>query len=277
MTSTPSVQLYSVREAVAKDLSGAVARLAEIGFTAVEPYAFADRADELARAFAAAGVSAPSGHASVIDADDADRVFDAAQQLGIGAVIDPFVPSERWQTADDVHRIADRVNELQALAADRQLRFGYHNHQWEFVNKIDGRPAFSHFVDRLASEVILEIDTFWSTVGGADTPALLRSLSPRVQFLHIKDGVIRGDIATALPSSESALDVPDTLAAAFKNQTPAGQGEIDVPAILAAAPGATRVLEFDDFQFDVFDGLAASLAWLQENDQLPARVRPASA
>lgn len=47
----------------------------------------------------------PSGHASVIDADDPDRVFDAAQQLGIGAVIDPFVPSGRWQTAGDLHRI----------------------------------------------------------------------------------------------------------------------------------------------------------------------------
>ncbi len=266
MPSAPSVQLYSVRQAMERDVAGTLDRLAEIGFTRVEPYAFAENADHLARALSGAGVAAPSGHASVIDASDPERVFDAAELLGIGAVIDPFVPSERWRTADDAHRLADRVNELQARAAERGLLFGYHNHQWEFANRVAGRPVYELFVERLTADVILEVDTFWSTVGGVDTPALLRSLSSRVRFLHIKDGIIGGDIATSLPSSESALDVPDALAAAFKKQVPAGQGEVDVPAILAAAPEAVRVVEFDDYEFDVFDGLAASLAWLQEND-----------
>ena len=53
--SSPSVQLYTVRDAIAADLQGAVARVAEIGFTKVEPYAFVERADEFARAFAATG------------------------------------------------------------------------------------------------------------------------------------------------------------------------------------------------------------------------------
>ncbi len=79
--------------------------------------------------------------------------------------------------------------------------------------------------------------------------------------------IVSGDIATALPSQESALDVPDALAAAFKNQTPAGQGQVDVPGILAAAPDAVRVVEFDDYAHDIFEGVAASLAWLKENDK----------
>jgi len=103
MVSSVSVQLYTVREAIATDLPGTIARLAQIGFTQVEPYAFADRTDHLAKAFADAGVSVPSGHASVIETDDPDRVFDAAESLGIRSVIDPFVPSERWQTADDAY------------------------------------------------------------------------------------------------------------------------------------------------------------------------------
>jgi sugar phosphate isomerase/epimerase len=267
MTSAPSIQLYSVRNAIGADLSGTVARLADIGFSRVEPYDFAARVDEYAHAFVNAGVTTPSGHASVIDSDNPEAVFDAAEQLGIGAVIDPFVPSERWQTVDEVIRTAERANELQSRAADHGLRFGYHNHQWEFTNLIDGRPAFSYFVERLSAGVILEIDTFWSTVGGVDTPALLRSLGDRVQFLHVKDGVVAGDIATALPSSESALDVPDILAKAFKEQVPAGQGQVGVPAILAAAPHAVRVVEFDDYQFDVFDGVSESFRWLAENDK----------
>ena len=265
MPSSPSVQLYTVRDAISADLQGAVARVAEIGFTRVEPYAFVERAAEFEAAFAASGVTAPSGHAPVIDSDDPARAFDAARQLGIETVIDPFIPSDRWQTADDAHRIADRVNELAAQAAGLGLRFGYHNHQWEFANQVDGRPVYELFVERLSPEVVLEVDTFWSTVGGQDTPALLRSLGDRVQFLHVKDGKIAGDIATALPSSESALEVPEALARAFKDQTPAGQGDVDVAAVLAAAPHALRVVEFDDYAHDVFDGIAASFAWLQEH------------
>jgi sugar phosphate isomerase/epimerase len=242
----PSVQLYSVRDAVQADLPGALARLAEIGFEQVEPYGFHERAVEFKDALAAAGLTAPSGHAPVIDSANPAAIFEAANTLGITTVIDPFVPSERWRTADDVARTADRVNELSALAHEYVLTFGYHNHAWELENTVGGRPALELFVERLAPEVVLEIDTFWATVGGADTPALLRSLGERVTLIHVKDGQKSTDTST---------------------QQPAGQGEVDVAAILAAAPQALRVVEFDAYAGDVFDGIAQSFAWLQENDR----------
>lgn len=267
MTLSPSVQLYTVRDHVAADLPGTIARLAQIGFTRVEPYDFVDRADALARAFADTGITAPSAHAPVIDAADPARIFGAAAELGVGTVIDPFLPTERWQSADDARRIAERANALAEIAAESGVRFGYHNHNWEFSHTVDGVPVFTFFAEALAPAVVLEIDTFWSTVGGVDTPALLRSLGDRVQFIHVKDGIVSGEIATSLPSSESALDVPDALAAAFKNQLPAGRGQVDVAAVLAAAPQALRVVEFDDYAGDIFAGVAESLAWLAENDR----------
>jgi sugar phosphate isomerase/epimerase len=240
-----SVQLYSVRDAIAEDLQGAVARLAGIGFTRVEPYGFAERTDDYERAFRASGVSAPSGHAAVIDSDEPDAVFEAAARLGIGTVIDPAIPTERWQRSDDIARTADRVNELTARAAAFGLAFGYHNHHWELENRVDGRHALLGFVDLLDEAVVLEIDTFWASVGGADTPALLRGLGDRVRFIHVKDGPLTTETATQLP---------------------AGQGEVDVVGILAAAPDALRVVEFDAYTGDVFDGLAASYAWLREHE-----------
>jgi sugar phosphate isomerase/epimerase len=240
-----SVQLYSVRDAIADDLQGAVARIAEIGLTQVEPYAFAERADEYERAFAASGIIAPSGHAPVIDSDEPDVHFEAAARLGIGTVIDPFVPSERWMSAADVARTADRVNALTARAAEFGLAFGYHNHAWELANTVDGRPALLGFVDRLDEAVVLEVDTFWAAVGGADVPGLLRSLGDRVRFIHVKDGPISEDTTTQLP---------------------AGSGDVDVAGILAAAPQALRVIEFDAYTGDVFAGIAASYSWLQEHD-----------
>lgn len=264
--SEPSVQLYSIRDAMDADLGAAVARIAEIGFTQVEPYAFDQRTTELKNAFAANGLTAPSGHAAVIDTEDPEAVFDAAAELGLTTVIDPFIPTERWQTADQVRALAERVNELSEQAMARGMEFGYHNHQWEFTNKVDGRTVFELFVEQLAPGVVLEVDTFWATVGGADAPGVLQSLGDRVRAIHVKDGKITDDIKNVLPSSESALIVPEALKAAFENQTPAGQGDVDVAAILNAAPHALRVVEFDAYSSDVFEGIAQSYTWLQAND-----------
>lgn len=264
--SIPSVQLYSVRDAMAVDLDDAIARIAAIGLTRVEPYAFAQNTAALRRALVGNGLSAPSGHASVIDAEHPDAVFDSAAELGIELVIDPFIPTDRWQTADDAARLAEQVNALAVRAAGRGLQFGYHNHQWEFANKVEGRPIYELFVEQLEPGVTLQVDAFWATVGGADAAAVLRSLGDRVAAIHVKDGRVTGDIATVLPSSESALVVPEALKAAFENQTPAGQGDLDVAAVLEAAPQALRVIEFDSYAGDVFAGIAESYAWLGERD-----------
>ncbi|MFI6424324.1 sugar phosphate isomerase/epimerase family protein [Promicromonospora sp. NPDC050880] len=243
---TPSVQLYSVRDEVAEDLDGAVARLARIGLRRVEPYAFHERTAEYGRALAATGLTAPSGHAPVLTSDTPEAIFDAAAELGMTTVIDPFLPAELWQTADQVARLAERVNGLAGLASDRGLELGYHNHAWELSTRLDGRHALEVFVGHLAPEVVLEVDTYWAAVGGADAPALLRELGDRVRLIHVKDGTLDGDV---------------------DRQEPAGSGDVDVPAILAAAPAATRVIEFDAYAGDVFDGIARSLAWLTEHDR----------
>jgi len=242
---TPSVQLWSIRHAIDEDMERALARLVDLGFRHVEPYAFHTRVPALRLAFDQTGLTAPSGHASVIDSETPEQVFDAAAELGIYTVIDPSIKVERWETIDGISLIAERANELSALAAQRGLEFGYHNHAWELETVIDGRHALEHFVDRLDPAVVLEVDAGWSTIGGADTPALLRQWGDRVRLLHVKDGTRDGDIA---------------------KQLPAGSGELEVAAALAAAPQAVRVVEFDDYAGDVFEGLAASLAWLAEND-----------
>jgi sugar phosphate isomerase/epimerase len=238
--STLSVQLYSVREAFADDPAGTLARLADLGFTQVEPYGLAEHAAVLRTALPAAGLTAPTAHAKLIGVDQA-AVFAAAKECGVGVVIDPFVPAEQWQNPADVAATAAALNDAAKLAADHGITVGYHNHWWELQNEIDGRSALEVFADQLDQELILEVDTYWAAAGGADAPALLRRLGDRVGALHIKDG----DLATD-PSG----------------QVPAGQGRVGVDAILAAAPAALRVVEFDAYDGDIFEGLAASHAYV---------------
>ena len=241
-----SAQLYSVRDAVQEDLDGSLARLKDIGFQAVELYGFVDRAAEYKAALDRTGLLAPSAHAPVLQMDDPQRAFDAAREIGIDFLIDPFTDADLWTTPDGVSRLADRVNVTAALAGEAGLTFGYHNHWWELENQVVTVPALEAFAAQLDPAVILEIDTYWVEVGGASAPDVLAHLEERVRFIHVKDG----------PKTR------DTQA-----QLPAGQGEMNIPAVLAAAPGAVRVLEFDAYAGDVFQGLAESLQYVLAVDE----------
>lgn len=238
--STISVQLYSVREAFAADPAGTLARLAEIGFTQVEPYGLAENADILSSALVDHGLTAPTAHAKLIGVDQ-DEVFAAATACGVGVVIDPFVPPEQWENEADIAATAAALNEAAKKAAGHGITVGYHNHWWELSNTIGGRSALEVFVDQLDPTLVVEVDTYWAAAGGADAPALLGRLAKRVHALHIKDG----DLATDA-----------------SGQVPAGQGRVPVAEVLAAAPGALRVVEFDAYDGDIFEGLAASYAYL---------------
>lgn len=237
-----SVQLYSVRDALAADLPGTLRRIADLGFGNVELYGFADQVDQYRAGLADAGLVAPSAHARLVLADDVDPVLDAAVELGVRTLIDPMVPEERWTTRADIESTATRLNEIAARAADRGLVIGYHNHWWELATSIEGRPALEVLAAALDPGLVLEVDTYWAEVGGVDAAGLLARLGERVTHLHVKDGPVTRDT---------------------KAQLPAGQGVVPVAEILAAAPDATRVIEFDDYDGDMFAGLAASLEYVR--------------
>ncbi len=242
MSAPLSVQLYSVRGALAEDRPAALARLRELGFTWVEPFGFANDPAGLAADLRAAGLGTSSGHTSLVEADGA-AALDAAVEIGIPVAIEPAV-RDVWTDADAIKRVAERLNELSVEAATRGVKVGYHNHWWEFEPLGEG-TAYDLFVSELAPEVVLELDTYWATVGRQDAAELLRRLGDRVGFLHVKDGSLSADP---------------------REQVPVGSGRVPVAEILAAAPDAVRVLEFDEYDGDLFEGLAEGIAFIQKTE-----------
>ncbi|WP_432563317.1 sugar phosphate isomerase/epimerase family protein [Kineococcus sp. SYSU DK003] len=240
-TSKISVQLYTVREALAADLGGTLARLASIGFRQVEPFGLQDSAASLAPLLAEHGLSAPSAHAKVVGGD-VDAVLAAAAQTGTTLVVEPHVDPQRWTTAEDVAAIAAELNAAAERAADAGVTIGYHNHEFELATKIDGRPALEVFADHLADGVALEVDTYWAVVGGVDVPELLGRLGSRVKAVHLKDG-------------DGSRD--NTKQVAF------GSGQVDVDSILAAVGGVDLgVIELDDTTGDMFTAVENSYSYL---------------
>ena len=235
MPSSPdlAVQLYTVRSALAADPDATLGRLAALGFRLVEAFALLEHRDALRKGLGRHGLTAPTTHADILG-PDRDAVFAAAGELGIGTVIQAWTEPARWATAEEIAATAAALGEAARVAADHGLRVGYHNHEFELATRIDGRHALEVFADRLGPDVVLEVDTWWAHVGGADVPALLDRLGDRVVALHLKDG----------DGSDGG-----------HVQVPLGQGVLPVREIVAAAPTALRVLELDDTAGDLFEAI----------------------
>jgi sugar phosphate isomerase/epimerase len=240
-----SVQLYSLRDELAADRDGSLRRLSEIGYGAVEPFdptadprGFRKIADEL-------GLDVRSTHAFQLleQPERTNEVLDDIAEIGATlAIIPGSIPHDEFTSIDGIERTAATLNGIAERTAGHGIRLGYHNHWWEIEPMVDGRHAIEVLANLLAPEVFLEIDTYWAAVGGADPAALLSRLGGRVLALHVKDGPVR--------KGEPHVAV--------------GTGAMPIPEILAAAPDAARVVEFDQCATDIFEALAASRAYLAE-------------
>ncbi len=235
-----SVQLYTVRRLLAEDLDGTIAALAGMGFGQVEVFdllAYRNRLGEPLRRHA---LAAPTAHVDVL-ASDLSEVAAAARDVGVTTVIQPWTDPARWTDSDGIAELADALNATAARAARNGLRVGYHNHHFELASMVDGRHALEVFADRLAPEVVLEVDLYWAFVGGADVAALLRRLGERVVALHVKDG-------------DGTLDT--------SRQVAAGSGVVPLADAVVAAPRALRIVELDDTAGDMLDAVRASREFL---------------
>lgn len=184
---TLSVQLYSVRDDLAPAaLEVTLTRLRDMGFTHVEPYDILGYTDALADAIATTGLRTDTAHSNVV-ALDIDEIIAAAKRLGITTIIVPWVAPESIAERSGVEILAARINDASRYAEPHGIRIGYHNHDFEFSQHIDGTSAYELMVELLDPDVILELDTYWASVGGADVFELLPRLRDRVRFLHVKN------------------------------------------------------------------------------------------
>ncbi len=175
MTSNPlALQLYTVRDELAAGRAAVLAAIRSFGYGAVEPYDVLTDPDALRADLDEAGLAVCSVHARALG-DDAGALLDGARRVGAGTVIVPSVPAERFADRDAVAALARDLNEAAARAAGAGLRFGYHNHAFEF-SQVDGRAGLEVLADALDQGVLLDVDTYWAAVGCQDpdaVPALL--------------------------------------------------------------------------------------------------------
>jgi sugar phosphate isomerase/epimerase len=262
------IQLYTVREAVAKDLPGTLRTLADIGYREVELAGIPPTpAKQLSALLKELGLTAPSMHASMADlqAGLQERI-DYAKALGSEYLVCafPWTADSRFRanpnqavvsiasgiTLDDWKWNAEQLNKIGAVAAKAGLRCGYHNHNMEF-RSYGGVIAYDELV-RLTDPalVTMELDIAWAVTAGVDPVKILKQHANRVSLLHVKE--VRKDLRTMVDRLQSQT-------------TEVGSGKIDWPRVFKAMdPARIRhyFVEQENFERSPLEAARISFEYL---------------
>lgn len=214
------VQLYTVRDGMARDVAGTLREVAAVGYQEVETAGLFDRSPAQFRAaLDQAGLVSPAGHYP-IDAirTRPDATLAEARALGQHWVVVPWL-DEADRTVEGYQRLADDLNRFGAAARAADLRVAYHNHDFEFAPLADGRAGYDLIVTGTDPSLVdLEIDLFWATKGGRDPVALFAAHPDRFPLCHVKDMAAIGGAQEMVPVGEGEID----FAAIFAHAQEAG-------------------------------------------------------
>ncbi|WP_029063485.1 sugar phosphate isomerase/epimerase [Labrenzia sp. DG1229] len=183
-----SFQLYSARNFSPWD--NVLRHLSNLGYTQVE--GFGGNYEDAA-AFKALldkhGLAMPSGHFFPLEQfeDDLGTVVATAETLGMKRLYCPALPPEqRVADADAWTSVGKRLEDIGKRVRDAGLRFGWHNHDFEFAACADGRLPMDILLQS-APSIEWEADIAWIVRGGQDPLAWIDRYAERITTAHVKD------------------------------------------------------------------------------------------
>jgi sugar phosphate isomerase/epimerase len=186
-----ALQLYSVREELARDFDGTLEKIKEMGYTAVETGQFAGDAQKQAKKFESFGLEVVAAHVKPPLGVEKQQSLDFINALGTKRLVVPWLdPELYYQSPDGIYQAAALLNEAALNSWEQGLSFFYHNHDFEF-NCVDGNLAFDLLLQELDPRILFEIDTYWVETAGTDVTEVIHGLGSRAPLLHIKDGPLQ--------------------------------------------------------------------------------------
>ncbi len=198
------LQLYTVRDAMAKDVAGTLARVAQIGYNSVEAgYADGKFYGLEGKAFAALlkqnGLIMPSCHYRLGEEKENgalpkgtilngwDKAVDDAAAVGLKYMVCAWLsPAERGGL-DHYKMLADDFNKAAETCKKAGIQFCYHNHDFEFIQE-NGKYPYEILLENTDKNLVkMEIDLYWLTKAKQDPIALIEKHPGRFPLWHVKD------------------------------------------------------------------------------------------
>lgn len=197
------LQLYSVRDDIQADYEGTIAAVAEMGYTGVEAAGYNDgmfydlSPAEFKQSIEDAGMEVLSSHAGRPLAQPAsdtnweetwawwDTAIQAHVDAGVKYLVVAWIPTP--ETLEDLQAYCDYFNQVGEKCNEAGLRFGYHNHAFEF-EEVEGELMYDYMLNNTdPDKVFFQLDVYWIAQGGYDAVDYFNKYPGRFELLHIKD------------------------------------------------------------------------------------------
>jgi len=214
-TTPIGLQLFSARGACKQDLPAALKAIAEIGYTAVEPFGYRGETTEwlgrsgpeLRQMFDDNGLTCCGIHLATValQGDNLARTIELNQALGNKFLI-IAADKERTSAKDSVLELAGILNDVAEKLEPLGMQTGYHAHGFDF-GVFDGETAWDILFANTREQVVMQLDVGNCANGGGDPIAILKKFPGRARSLHIKD--YGGEPGSAL--GEGKADWPEIL------------------------------------------------------------------
>jgi sugar phosphate isomerase/epimerase len=224
-----ALQLYTIRDAMEKDVILALTQVAKAGYTKIELANYADgkfygfTPAEFKKIAADLGLNPFSSHTQVeaqgITLANANKMAADHAALGVQYCIQPWVVEEARNIAS-YQKMVEDLNKVGKIMKENGIQFGYHNHNFEF-NTLDGKvPYFDILLAGFDKDLVtMEIDLFWTIKAGHNPVDIFNKYPGRFQIFHLKDAY----------TQEAPFFVPKSV-----DMAPVGAGITDFKPILAA-------------------------------------------
>lgn len=192
------IQLYSLRDLAAADLPATLDLLKDVGYPEVELFQLHGRtAPDLRALLDARGIGAIGAHVGLARwRNELDTVLDEAETLGMPYVGVPNVSPRPPATIAAFRALAREFNRYGGAAAERGLRFYYHNHNWEFETD-GGTVLYDVLLEETDPDLVFfELDLYWIVTAGRDPMDYLGAHDQsRWPLFHVKDRAGDGTFA----------------------------------------------------------------------------------
>ena len=205
-----ALQLYCVRDEMRNDPLGTLTELAKMGYTHVEHANYVDHkfygwtAAEFKKVLDDLGLKMPSGHTVLgknhwddVAGDFTDewkKLVEDAAYMQQEYVVSPWMDTSMRETYDDFLKYMEVFNKCGELCKQAGMRFGYHNHDFEFSETLNGEVLWDLMMKNTdADKVVMQLDTGNMYVAGALAKDLLERYPGRYDNIHIKDMIQTAD------------------------------------------------------------------------------------
>jgi sugar phosphate isomerase/epimerase len=185
------LELYSVRDELAKDLMGTVRAVAKMGYEVVEFYApyyswTPEYAKEVRKLLDDLGIRCRSTHnsADAFTTEGLPKAIELNQILGATFIV--MASPGRVNGLDGWKTVGERLSIAQEKLRPLGMRAGYHNHKPEWI-AVDGKRPLEVIAASTPKDVALQLDVGTCLEGGSDPVAWIKANPGRIKSLHCKD------------------------------------------------------------------------------------------